>query len=326
MSLAVARRVESLLERLVRRDGPPVLQPHAGSAEPDALVLQGRVLSAVTRGAPEADQSRWRNFRQMVSLFLTGEVADVAVEAGGTVARSNDEGYITLRVPRPPGKEGWQEVPASILGTDEVVPMRVLIPRRDAEFGVISDIDDTMMHTGAHSLLRNLWTTFTGNALTRRVFPDALALMRRLHAEGRNPVYYVSSSPWNLYIFLRKVFSRAGLPDGPMFLRDLGVSDRGLVGARHRDHKGEAARAILNANPDLPIFLLGDTGQKDAFIYRDIVGDFPGRIRAVLLREPVEGSARASLSALLEIERLGVPTWHGRNFDRAGTRPLPGVA
>ncbi len=56
------------------------------------------------------------------------------------------------------------------------------------------DIDDTMMQTGAYSLARNLWTTFTGSALTRDVFPDAVALMTRLH-DGMNPVFYVSSAP-----------------------------------------------------------------------------------------------------------------------------------
>ena len=326
MSPAVARRAEALVERLVRRDGPPVLQPYAGYAEPEALVLQGRVLSSMTRGEPDADQSRWRNVKEMAAMFLTSEVADVPVEAAGTVARSDAEGYVTLRVERPRGATGWQSVPAAIVGASGgAVAMPVLIPRSDADFGVISDIDDTMMQTGSHNLLRNLWTTFTGNALTRRIFPDALALMRRLGAGGRNPVFYVSSSPWNLYDFLCKVFDRAGLPDGPMFLRDLGLSDRGTIGPSHRDHKGKAARAILNANPDLPFFLLGDTGQKDSVIYRDLVRDFPGRIRAVILREPVAGSARASLSAILETERLGVPTWHGRSFAALPRRVLVGV-
>jgi phosphatidate phosphatase APP1 len=321
----VARSLEAVTERILHREGPPVLTPHAGYAEPDALVLQGRVLSAVTRDAPDADQSRWRNVRQMVSLFLTSEVAAMPVTAAGVTAMTDSEGYLTLRVPREGARAGWHGVPARIPGGDPV-DMPVLVPRADAEFGVISDIDDTMMMTGAYSIGRNLWTTFTGNALTRRVFADASALMERLHRGGRNPVFYVSSSPWNLHDFLTKVFARAGLPRGPLFLRDLGVSGSGPLGASHRDHKGAALRRVLAANPGLRFFLLGDTGQKDAFVYRDAVRACPGRIAAVLLREPVAGSARASLSALLEIERMGVPTWHGRSFAEAPGRALPGVA
>ncbi len=319
-----AKKTENFIEAVLRREGPPLLVPYRGYAEPDALVLQGRVVSAVRRAAPDPDQSRWVNFKQMVALFLTSEVADVEVRAGGETARTNAEGYVTLRLPRPEGAEGWLEYEGDIVGADDPKQqMKVLVPRRDARFGVISDVDDTMLQTGAHNLARNLWTTFTGNALSRRIFPDSKALMDRLHEDGRNPVFYVSSSPWNLYAFLGKVFDRFDLTRGPMFLRDLGVSEKSVVGASHHDHKGAAVDTILNANPDLQFYLLGDTGQKDAGVYRDAVKRHPGRVRAVMLREPVKGSARDSLAALLEIEAMGVPTYYGRSFADLPERVLP---
>ena len=317
---------ERLIETLFARSGAPMLQAYRGYAEPDHIVLLGRVLSAVRRDAPDPDQSRWTNFKEMASLFFTTEVADVPVVAEGRTASSNAEGYVTLKLPRSETATGWTSVEAQLSDAPETrTAMPALIPSRDARFGVISDIDDTMMMTGAQSLARNLWTTFTGNALTRRIFPDSKALMDRLSEAGRNPVFYVSSSPWNLHSFLDKVFARAGLVPGPMFLRDLGISDDSVVGASHRDHKGAAVETILAANPTLEFFLLGDTGQKDAQVYLDAVRRFPGRIRAVLLREPVARTNRAALEALLKIEALGVPTYHGRNFNDLPGRALPGV-
>ncbi|SHG72736.1 phosphatase domain-containing protein [Marivita hallyeonensis] len=318
---------EHLIETLFQRSGAPILQPYRGYAEPGHLVLQGRVLSAVRRDAPDPDQSRWTNFKEMASLFFTSEVADVSVVAEDGIAQSNAEGYVTLRLPRPEQAQGWVTVDAELTDAPETrVPMPALVPHPEARFGVISDIDDTMMMTGAHSLARNLWTTFTGNALTRQIFPDSKTLMDRLSDHARNPVYYVSSSPWNLHSFLDKVFTRADLVAGPMFLRDLGISEDSVVGASHQDHKGAAVDTILAANPELTFFLLGDTGQKDAQVYRDAVKRHPDRIQAVLLREPVARSKRAALEALLEIEAMGVPTYHGRNFSDLPDRVLPGVA
>ncbi|MFP7570948.1 App1 family protein [Marivita sp. S2033] len=314
---------ETLVEAVFRRDGPPMLQPYRGYAEPDQLILQGRVVSAVRRAAPEPDQSRWTNFKEMVSLFFTTEVADVPVTAEGVTTRSNAEGYVTLAVPRAKDTEGWVTVEAHLANARiEPVQMPVLVPPRDARFGVISDIDDTMMHTGAQSLLRNLWTTFTGNALTRQIYPDSKALIDRLSDAGRNPVYYVSSSPWNLHSFLDKVFARVGLVQGPMFLRDLGISDHGVVGASHQNHKGAAVATILAANPDLGFYLLGDTGQKDAQVYLDAVQRFPGRIRAVLLRQPTRSVNPDAKDALSKIEQLGVPTYHGPDFKDLPARVL----
>ena len=116
----------------------------------------------------------------------------------------------------------------------------VLVPRPDARFGVISDIDDTVMHTGAWSLTRNLWTTLTGDEDSRIVFADAVALLAQLAEGGRNPVYWVSSSPWNLYGFLTSVLFRAGLPEGPLFLRDWGIGPGRFPAGSHGTHKARS--------------------------------------------------------------------------------------
>jgi phosphatidate phosphatase APP1 len=315
-ALWIARRVERGLERIGRRRTLPVLEPYLGHAEPGGVVLRGRVLTHLRRAQPEPEQSRWTNLRQMLSLFLTDEVAGVAVRAAGAEARSDAEGYVTLHVPGT-FAPGWAELPAA-LPDQPPVACRALVPAPEAETMVISDIDDTVIETGAHSLPRNLWTTFTGSALSRRAHPDAVALMRGLSDGGRVPVFYVSSSPWNLHHFLETLFAREGVPPGPMFLRDLGVTEAG-VGRSHGDHKGEAIDAILAANPDLSAILLGDTGQHDAAIYRAAVERHPGRVRAVGLREPAPGAGRDAAACMAAIEAAGVPCFHAPSFDGART-------
>lgn len=312
--------VERWWERLMPGRGrEPLLDPYRGFATPDHLVVRGRVLTALRRTRPEPEHSWWTNLRQMVSLFLTNEVAGVPVAAGaGVTARSDPEGYLWIEVPRGTPEPGWRTVDVEIAGRRESRrAFPVLVPDPAARLGVISDIDDTLMQTGAYSLARNLWTTFTGSALTRHIFPDAVELVRELHA-GVNPIFYVSSSPWNLHHFLDRVFGRSGLVPGPMFLRDLGLS--GTPG--HRGHKGAAIDRIFAANPGLRFVLAGDTGQKDAFVYRDAIARHPGRVLGVILREPGVGAPRASLAAIAEIEAGGVPVHHAPDFSGVETARL----
>ncbi len=294
----------------------PVLDTYRGFGTPEGLVLRARVLASLRRTTPEPGQSRWKNLREMASLFLTHEVAGVKVVApeSGAWAESDEEGYVTLTIPGEHAP-GWHQIALEIVGVpDSRVPARALVPSAEARIGVASDIDDTMMHTGAYSLARNLWTTFTGSARTRRVFPDAVGLMAHLSAQGRNPVFYVSSSPWNLHSFLEKVFDRAGLVTGPVFLRDYGIGRDQFITSGHGSHKGEAIDRILAATPDLPFVLIGDTGQKDAEIYLAAARRHPGRIRAVILREPRPGAAEAPRAAMEELEREGVVVLHGSDF------------
>lgn len=310
--------VERLVDRAMRRDAPPVLDAYRGFATPDRLIVRGRVLTALRRGAPLPDQGRWANLRQMVALFLTDEVAGVSVRAAGVPGVSDGEGYLWIEVPREGQRPGWNDIAVSVDGdSGSAVSFPVFVPSRDARVGVISDIDDTVLKTGAYSLIRNLWTTFTGSALSRKVFPDAVVLMDHLNALGRNPVFYVSSSPWNLHYFLDKLFAHAGLVAGPMFLRDLGVGDHHAVSDRHGDHKGGAIDRILAANPDLPFILMGDTGQHDARIYHDVCERAGGQIAAVLLREPRTKADDDSRNAMAAMRRMGVTVYAAPDFDGA---------
>lgn len=311
--LRLARRIEIWSERIGARPGAaPVLEPYVGFATPEGLVLRGRVLTHLRRAVPDARQSKWVNLQQMASLFLTDEVAGVTVRAGEASAVSDAEGYVRLLVPPRPGP--WAEVPVEIAdlpGTRTRFPARV--PDAAARWLVISDVDDTVIETGAHSLWRNLWTTFTGSALTRRVHGDARDLLSSLEDAGRAPVYYVSSSPWNLHDFLAGLMARHGFPRGPMFLRDLGVTGDG-VGETHLRHKGAAIDAVLGANPGLGCWLVGDSGQRDAEVYRDAVARHPGRVLGVALREPAPGAGADDATAIAAIGAAGVPCFHGPSF------------
>ena len=157
-------------------------------------------------------------------------------------------------------------------------PLEVRVPGPGARFGVISDIDDTILETGVQRVGHMIRQTFTGSALTRTAFPGAPDLYRDLAAEA-NPVFYVSSSPWNLHAFLVAFLRHRGFPMGSVLLRDL------LGASAGREQKTGRIREVLDLHPQLQFVLVGDSGEKDPEIYSDIVRAYPGRILAVYIRE-----------------------------------------
>ncbi len=302
---------ERLLDRVSQRRrsrAGSVIEPYYGLSTQQGTILRGRVLTRLRRSHPRPGQSRLRNLAGMIGLFLTREVANVRVATsdGAAETTSNEEGYFQLRLP-PLKASGAprQQICLPDRPEEPPVDLPVYTLHAAAQFGVISDIDDTLLQTGAYSLWRNLWTSMTGNALTRHVFPDAVSLIERLHA-GINPVFYVSSSPWNMFHFLGEIFARHGLVAGPMFLRDLGISETQFITGTHGDHKGGAIDMILSACPDLDFVLVGDTGQHDADVYLDVISRHPGRITRVILRQPGPGPDRESVAAMRKIEAAGV--------------------
>lgn len=313
-TLIVERMFDVVIPR--RGVGAPEIDPYFGHATPTTIILRGRVLSRKIKKPEkevEADASLWTNFKAMMALFNTREISNCRITCMGRETHTDEEGYFELVLPRPKGKTGWITHEVCFGDGDDCSDLTVLLPATDAEFGIISDIDDTLIKTDAWSLSRNLWNSLTGNAHSRYVFPDAIQLIQTLHKQV-NPVFYVSSSPWNLHGFLTEIFDRAGLVRGPKFLRILGIKESKFITGKRGHHKGAAIDEILSANPELNFILMGDTGQHDAHVYHEALMRHPGRIRQIILRAPLPGLSKENQNCVDKIKATDTPIFVGETY------------
>ena len=215
----------------------------------------------------------------------------VGRRAGERELVADDEGFlrhwVVAGAPLP--APAWHDVSLSLADPPNGIAVHatasVLTPAPTATFGVVSDMDDTVLQSEVTSFLRAARMVLLENALTRLPFPGVAAFYRALErgAAGAeaNPIFYVSSSPWNLYDVIDGFLAAQRIPTGPILLRDW---DLGRLTERHARHKGAAIREILETYPALPFLLIGDSGQEDPEIYTELVREHPGRIRAVYIR------------------------------------------
>jgi phosphatidate phosphatase APP1 len=168
--------------------------------------------------------------------------------------------------------------PTSLL---PVAQTELLIPSEQARWGVISDIDDTILRTHVGHTTRMLYLTLLGNALTRSSFEGTLELYHGLAlAGGGAPFFYVSKSVWNIFPLLEQFIREQGLPRGPLLLRKLRfLRDRALP-----EHKPGAIAELLQTYPGLSFVLVGDSGERDLEIYLEVARLHPGRIGTILIR------------------------------------------
>jgi phosphatidate phosphatase APP1 len=294
------RQLDRVKARLGRRAGPrdPLLiVPYRGYGTRKTLRLRARVLESRGSTATLDTDGPLRNLLNMARRFESDEVpgARVRAEAAGASAlfTADEEGYVDveLDVDTPAGTV-WHDVKLTLVhpaaSTEVTAVGSVMVPPDTAGFGVISDLDDTVVQTNVGSLVRMARTVFLGNARTRVPFPGVSAFYRALQSDGTggtfNPLFYVSSSPWNLYDLLQEFLMLARVPIGPMMLRDWGLSRDGLAPGGNRGHKLAAIRRILDTYPKLPFLLIGDSSEQDPEIYTEVVSLYPGRIPAVYIR------------------------------------------
>ena len=126
-------------------------------------------------------------------------------------------------------------------------PIRIVGP--DVDFGIISDVDDTVMVTALPRPFLAFWNTFVLDEHARIPTPGMAVLFERLaRAHPGSPVIYLSTGAWNVAPTLTRFLSRNLYPAGPLLLTDWGPThDRWFRSGRA--HKEENLRRLADEFP-----------------------------------------------------------------------------
>ncbi|NUO01301.1 MAG: DUF2183 domain-containing protein [Saprospiraceae bacterium] len=280
----------------------PAIIAYRGYGRADQVFLKGRILQNRSIFRSEDKDTAWQNFVKTLRRFNSHEVsgAELEVRIGDNVfeVKSDVEGYFHLEANLPKKltalKTPWASAQITLRSPSYTSgrlqsPSDLLLPK-NAGFGIISDIDDTILKTDVTSLLKlkMLYLTFLKNASSRKAFREVGAFYQALERgpkeKSSNPFFYVSNSPWNLYDLLEDFLIINDLPKGPILLRDFGIPyQSNPVG--YKGHKYEHAARIMQTYPHLPFVLIGDSGENDADIYLELSRAFPGQVRAIYIRD-----------------------------------------
>lgn len=294
---------------------PVKIMPFKGYGTSETLTVMGRVLEQ--SGVTELDEetSVWRTFlnsiRRLDSNEIPGATLDLLFRGETWDHRCDHDGYFRLEMKPDGGVDpGWHEVEIelvdSMAGGGASATARVIVPDGDAELMVISDIDDTVIETGAMDTFRLMRSVLLRNAKQRRPFPGVVALYRALQLgvdrNHPNPVFYLSRSGWPLFDLFERVLELNDLPEGPLLLRDLSIVEKESTELGTEAHKLDHIRTLLELY-DLPVVLIGDSGQHDPEIYREVLDEHDDRVAAVYIRHVV-GAARAHEVELMYADHL----------------------
>ena len=319
------RRYDKLKHRLKRWRGysPVIVQPYITYGTAENLWIAGRLLEA-KRIQGHLEDSRLKNMLHMVRRYRSDEIpfTDINLILGDEVrtVTTDAHGYFHYR---------WQTKDSQYIQnpwtqfvlqpTDPMLPKaeehsvaEVSLLSESTEFGVVSDVDDTIMHTGATNFFRHTQTVLMNNAHTRELMPGTSEFYNALHkgrsGKAENPFYYVSSSPWNIYDLIAEFIHIHQLPKGPVLLKDFGLREDRWFKSSHESYKTDRIETILRTYPSLKLVLIGDSGQKDVYAYLKVAKDYPDRILAVYIRD-LKPDARSEkmMSAVAEFSDCNVP-------------------
>lgn len=229
-----------------------------------------------------ADHER-RGWRSFFSTPAMREPITVVVGEREIRTRTDRSGIIDVTITDHGLAPGWHDVRLlSPRAADATAAVRVVDPAET--YGIVSDIDDTVISTTMPRPLIAAWNTFFRHEGTRRAVPGMATMYRELLEEHPGaPIVYVSTGAWNAVPQLTRFLRRAGYPMGPLLMTDWGPTHTGWFRSG-QDHKRACLHRLSRDLPGVRWLLVGDDGQHDPTLYGEFAEQRPDRVRAIGIR------------------------------------------
>ncbi|POS83738.1 hypothetical protein EPUL_003167, partial [Erysiphe pulchra] len=151
-------------------------------------------------------------------------------------------------------------------------------------WGIISDIDDTIKVTQTASVVGTLRETFAAEPTPIEGMPELYKYIQDLVTES-SPFFYVSASPYTLYVFLHE-FCKKYFPQGTIILRDICWNNLwSQIIAGTFAYKIDQIDQIFSWLPRRKMICVGDSTQHDPEVYAQVCRKYPDWIKLILIRK-----------------------------------------
>ncbi|MEI2776599.1 MAG: phosphatase domain-containing protein [Tetrasphaera sp.] len=222
----------------------------------------------------------WRSF-----LTTPAMNTPVTIEVGARTirARTDRSGILDVLVADHDLPPGWHTANLTTAsGVRGEAPLVITDPQ--TTFGIVSDIDDTVIKTMLPRPLIAAWNTFVRHEGARKAVPGMATLYRDLlQRHPGAPIVYVSTGAWNTVPQLTRFLTDKGYPLGPLLMTDWGPTNTGWFRSG-QDHKRACLHRLARELPQIEWVLIGDDGQHDPSIYGEFAEQRPETVRAIAIR------------------------------------------
>lgn len=284
-------------KRALSRGKSPGIIPYIGYGSTEWVRVLGRVLYLRPEPVDQEDPpsavdhvARVRGWRSFTSLHVPHRPVKVLIDGEPVTEVMSDRGGVIDSIVRVSLAPGWHTVTLQT-GDSDPVDAPVIVADPQARFGIISDVDDTILNTALPKPLVAAWNSFVVDEHARTSTPGMPVLYDHLvAAHPGSPVIYLSTGAWNVAPVLSRFLERNLYPLGPLLLTDWGpTTDRWFRSGT--EHKQRELRRLAREFPEVRWVLVGDDGQHDEELYHEFAIEHPGNVAAVAIRQLSVGQA-----------------------------------
>jgi len=267
---------------------------------PHEIIVEGRILEE-RRFRPSSLMDSWlvngwRKLKQLINDEIETTPITLTIEEEQYHTISDDEGYFRFQIHNPHAP--WKPHQNIMLHLDEynvTIHASAFIVEASIEVGIISDFDDTVIISGVTNtldLIKNLlFKNYKQRTLVKEVRDKILQITQ---AHPKTPLFFVTGSPRQLYGSIHDFLNHHHFPKRTLITKKAHGANPDPLFDQLR-YKLEKIEELIRLYPHIQWICFGDSGEKDAKVYKTLHQKYPQKIRAIYIREVESGELKSLL-------------------------------
>lgn len=295
----------------------PLLLSYYALSNGDVTLVFGQVTYTRINDLSFKEYSARKTFRTLLKLYRTKAYSNEEIilnfTKGSVKTETNRHGAFYFKVTHKKIQGALLNV--QISSGEEVRMVEGLYAKNihyiEGDTLVISDIDDTLVHSFITSKLRKFRTLMFTTMEKRKAVANMQELMNNFTEKGAIPIY-LSNSEQNLYPLIYRFLIHNDFPRGPLFLKQMRKLWDVIMNIKippKNIHKNTTLDEMLELFPEKKFILMGDNTQHDLPIYLSAAQKFPENVRYIIIRRVIkkktDGELIEKMQETLDANNIG---------------------
>lgn len=301
----------------------PILLSFYALSHGSKLIVYGHLTNSLFQDLSFTGYSSFKTFFTLFALyrtrFLPEQEVELILDTGSIRTKTDAKGSFFFNGDSLPHQTTIIDIKLNGMSVQFMPELYDLVIHDiKADTLLVSDIDDTVIH----SFISNKFIKFVTLMFTaverRRAVEPTMKLIRDLYASGITP-FYLSNSEQNLYPLIYRFLKHNDFPKGPIFLKEMRKFRdifRGKKIPQQNLHKLATLNLLLHFFPDKKFILVGDNTQQDLDIYLSMADKFPDSIQYIIILKVVDRPSddEVVVYSTEMLRRQGIGLYYGNEF------------
>ncbi|WP_018341973.1 phosphatidate phosphatase App1 family protein [Cytophaga aurantiaca] len=301
----------------------PILLSFYALSNGEKLMVFGYLTHSLIKDLSFTGFSSTKTFFTLLSLYRTSFVSEQQIEiifnTGKATTSTDKKGSFYLTADLVTGQKFVLDIQingVSVTFMKELYDLEIHEIKTDNI--LISDIDDTVIHSYISNKFMKFLTLMFTSVERRRAVEPTMKLIRDQYALGVEP-FYLSNSEQNLYPLIYRFLKHNNFPKGPIFLKEMRkLRDvfRGKKFPEQSLHKLTTLNLLLRFFTNKKFIFVGDNTQQDLDIYLSMAEKFPESIKYIIILKVVNRPADDEVVAYSTqlLQQKGIVLYYGDKF------------